>query len=277
VVRTAGEGKKIPRPDNGASIPLKSSDRTNLSKHRHCTNAIAALRHDMSHTLPISGYILAGGRSSRMGRDKALISLAGRPLIEHAVIKLLRICANADILSNDDALASFAPVVPDIHPNCGPIGGIEAALAHSCHDWNLFLPVDMPLLPTALLSHWIADALDRAFPGRGRPGIRIFTAGGRPQPGLCMIHRAVASLISRAVDREEFALISVFEEVGREGPHSFMSESLPDLNLLASAASTEPWDKLTEAQLAGQPLWFLNVNTKQDLAIVQAHIDALDT
>ena len=231
----------------------------------------------MSHTLPISGYILAGGRSSRMGRDKALISLAGRPLIEHAVIKLSRICANAHILSNDLALASFAPVIPDIHPNCGPISGIEAALAHSCHDWNLFLPVDMPLLPTALLSHWIAGALDSSSPGRGRPGIRIFTAGARPQPGLCLIHRAVAPLISRAIKRDEFALISVFEEVGGQVPNSFIRESLPNLSLVASATSPGPWDKLTEAQLAARSLWFLNVNTKQDLAIAQAHIAALDT
>jgi molybdenum cofactor guanylyltransferase len=231
----------------------------------------------MSHTLPISGYILAGGRSSRMGRDKALVSLAGSLLIEHAVIKLRRICADVHILSNDPALGSFAPVVPDIHPNCGPIGGIEAALAHSDHDWNLFLPVDMPLVPAALLSHWIADAVDGSSPGRSRPGIRIFTAGGRPQPGLCLIHRAIAPLIRRALEREEFALISVFEEVGREFPHSFISGSLPDLNFVANATPTEPWDKLTEAQLAARSLWFLNVNTKQDLAIVQAHIAALDT
>jgi molybdenum cofactor guanylyltransferase len=231
----------------------------------------------MSNSLPISGYVLAGGRSSRMGRDKALISLAGRPLIDHAVTKLRRVCADVHILANDPALASFAPIVPDLHPNCGPIGGIEAALAHTPHDWNLFLPVDMPLLPTALLSRWIADALDVSSPGQDRPGIRIFTAAGRSQPGLCLIHRAVAPLITRALHREEFALISVFEEVGRELPQSFMSESLPNLNLVASATSTEPWDNLTEAQLAAQPLWFLNVNTKQDLATVQAHIAALDT
>src|SRR6185437_3961845 len=139
------------------------------------------------------------------------------------------------------------------------------------------LPVDMPLLPTALLSHWIADALDGSSPGRSRPGIRIFTAGGRPQPGLCLIHRAIAPLIRRALEREEFALISVFEEVGRESAHSFIRESLPNLNLVASSTSNEPWDKLTEAQLAAQPLWFLNVNTKQDLAVVQACIAALDT
>jgi molybdenum cofactor guanylyltransferase len=231
----------------------------------------------MPHPLPISGYVLAGGRSSRMGRDKALLSLAGRPLIDRAVTKLRRICEHVHILSNDPVLSAFAPIVPDLHPHCGPIGGIEAALAHTSHDWNLFLPVDMPLLPTALLSRWIADALDVSAPGRGRPGIRIFTADGRPQPGVCLIHRAVAPLIARAIEREEFALISVFEAVGREVPQSFMSESLPNFNLLARAISTGLWDNLTEAQLAAQPFWFLNVNTKQDLAIVQAHIAALDT
>lgn len=231
----------------------------------------------MSSKYPISGYVLAGGRSSRMGRDKALISVAGRPLIDHAVTRLRRVCADVRILSNDSTLASFAPIVLDIHPQCGPIGGIEAALSHTSHDWNLFFPVDMPMLPTALLWGWIADALGGSSPGGGYPGIRIVTADGRPQPGLCLIHRAVGPLISRAIEREDFALISIFEEAGREDGHSFICQPPPDLEVATATGEMEPWRQLTEAQLAAQPLWFLNVNTKDDLAMVQSHTSALDT
>jgi molybdopterin-guanine dinucleotide biosynthesis protein A len=82
-----------------------------------------------------------------MGTVKALLQLGGKPLIEHAVTKLRRICADVHILSSNSELAPYAPLVRDIHPNCGPLGGIEAALLHSPYDWNLFLAVDMPFYP----------------------------------------------------------------------------------------------------------------------------------
>jgi molybdenum cofactor guanylyltransferase len=229
----------------------------------------------MSSPIGISGFVLAGGRSSRMGRDKALVSLAGKPLIEHAVTKLRRLCADVSILSDHPALTAFAPIVPDIHPNCGPIGGIEAALTHTTHEWNLFLPVDAPFIPAALLALWTLDLLT---PVRTpAPGIRIFTCDGRPQPGLCLVHKAILPLISRAVQREEFALISAFEEAGREPGRSFSSCALPSLGGLISASSAQSWQQLTAAQMAARHLWFLNLNTKEDLALAEAHISALDT
>ena len=229
----------------------------------------------MSTPLSISGFVLAGGRSSRMGRDKALISLAGKPLIEHAVLKLRRICVDVRILSNDAALAAFAPVLPDIHPNCGPIGGIEAALTCTAHDWNMFLPVDMPLLPAALLNLWIEQKL--APPNTTRPGIQIFAAADRPQPGLCLVHKAVLPLIARAIRREEFALISAFEEAGREPGHDFSSSHFSSLAGLTPTSSAESWQQLTATQMAAQHLWFLNLNTREDLALAEAHLSALDT
>ena len=77
---------------------------------------------------PVGGYVLAGGRSSRMGRDKALLELAGKPLVLHAVTKLRRVCAEVSVLSDNPELARYAPLVRDLHAGCGPMGGIEAAL-----------------------------------------------------------------------------------------------------------------------------------------------------
>lgn len=94
--------------------------------------------------LDVGGYVLAGGKSSRMGRDKALLELAGKPLVLHAVTKLQRVCEDVHILSGNRELAEYAPLVEDLHPGCGPIGGIEAAFGHSGHEWILLMPVDMP-------------------------------------------------------------------------------------------------------------------------------------
>ncbi len=161
----------------------------------------------MPISLPISGYVLAGGRSSRMGADKSLLRLAGRPLIEHAVTKLRRICVEVHILTNNPALAGYAPVVGDIHPDCGPIGGIEAALAHSVHDWNLIVPVDVPFLPAAILESWAAKI---TAPG-GTVRVAMFRAEGRPQPAVCLLHRQIAPSIAAAVALGEFKLLPVLE------------------------------------------------------------------
>ncbi|XWK49511.1 NTP transferase domain-containing protein [Tunturiibacter empetritectus] len=71
----------------------------------------------------VGGYVLAGGKSSRMGRDKALLELAGKPLVRHAVTKLRRVCMDVRILSGNPELAAYAPIVADLHPGCGPMGG----------------------------------------------------------------------------------------------------------------------------------------------------------
>jgi molybdopterin-guanine dinucleotide biosynthesis protein A len=215
-----------------------------------------------------------------MGRDKALVPLAGKLLIEHAVTKLLRICADVRILSNDPVLGAFAPILPDIHPNCGPIGGIEAALAHTSRDWNLFMAVDMPLVPIALLWPWVLHVAGPpgSDPSHRPPGIHLYTIDGRPQPGLCIIHRDVAPLISRAIQREEFALTVVFEEIAREMPFGSGSLLLPDLNMETEAdAARYGLFHPTEAQMQARHLWFLNLNTREELALAEANRAALDT
>ena len=99
-----------------------------------------------------AGFVLAGGQSSRMGRDKALVHLAGKPLIEHALGILLNAGLPAAIAGGKPALAAFAPLVEDRHSAQGPLGGICAALAATHARFAVFLPVDLPLIPA---SHYI--------------------------------------------------------------------------------------------------------------------------
>jgi molybdenum cofactor guanylyltransferase len=220
--------------------------------------------------LPISGYVLAGGRSSRMGTDKALLQLAGKPLIQHAVTKLRRICANVHILGSNPALASYAPLVPDIHPGCGPIGGIEAALTHSSYDWNLILPVDVPFLPTELLQSWAAHIITPPQDTR----VAMFTVDSRPQPAVCLLHIQIAPSIAAAVRLGEFKLLPVLEAAAHvlalqhnQPPDRFLRYSpIPGASKLS-----------TEAQRAAQPLWFANLNTPEDFALAEVHTGTLDT
>jgi len=95
------------------------------------------------------GVVLAGGRSRRMGRDKALLDWQGRTLLEHAVARF--------------AAAGIAPVVvsgerpaqagiPDTHAEAGPLAGLLAVARAHPGRWLVAVPVDMPLLPAAWLA-----------------------------------------------------------------------------------------------------------------------------
>ena len=132
----------------------------------------------------VEGFVLAGGRSSRMGQDKALLQVGGRSLVDLALDKLRSIGVAAPRIAGARTdLSSHAAVVPDLHPGCGPLSGIEAALAASNQPLNLFLPVDMPLLPARFL-HWM---LLRAEITGALVTVPRFN--GRPQPLCAVYHR----------------------------------------------------------------------------------------
>lgn len=100
---------------------------------------------DPRRPAPFSGAVLAGGASSRMGRDKALVDFKGRPLVEVALVALERAGAAevAVIGGSEDALAPLGhEIVPDLHPGEGPLGAIITALTWANHDVCMVLACD---------------------------------------------------------------------------------------------------------------------------------------
>jgi molybdenum cofactor guanylyltransferase len=231
----------------------------------------------------VGGYVLAGGKSSRMGRDKALLELAGKPLIEHAVAKLRRVCEDVHILSGRQELAAFAPLVRDLHEGCGPMGGLEAAFEHSQHEWNLFMPVDVPFLPSAFLDSWVRGVI-----GDQERGARVamFTVDGVPQPLFCLLHREVATSVRDAMQRGQYKVFPVLEGAAKElavrqgvsADKAFLNRPWDEIGeLFVKPAGDEPWSVPTGAQQAAKHLWFANLNTPEDFADAEEHLDALDT
>jgi molybdopterin-guanine dinucleotide biosynthesis protein A len=216
-----------------------------------------------------------------MGRDKAFLELAGKPLVLHAVVKLRRVCIEVSVLGNDPALDAYAPLVKDLHPGCGPMGGMEAALFHSRYDWNLFLPVDVPFLPAAYLSGWVRQAL----PEYAR--VMMFTVDGVPQPTVALVHREVRPFLTEALEREEYKLFPVLEKACRE--IAVRKGLLPGVGMwkipywsgLTSRPgprrTKEDWCYTTEAQERHSGNWFANLNTPEEFAEAERHLDALDT
>jgi molybdopterin-guanine dinucleotide biosynthesis protein A len=221
-----------------------------------------------------------------MGQDKALLKLGGKPLVRHAVKKLRRVCMDVRILSDNPELATYAPIVPDLHPGCGPMGGMEAALAHSIFEWNLFLPVDVPFLPSAYLSGWVRQVLHHSD---GMPGARVwmFRVDGMPQPTVALVHREVRPFLTEALERGEYKLFPVLERACQE--ISVGKGLLPGVGMVAipywsgfiskpgPQREGEDWWYTTAAQEQGSGRWFANLNTPEEFAEAEKHLDALDT
>jgi molybdopterin-guanine dinucleotide biosynthesis protein A len=200
------------------------------------------------------GFVLAGGRSTRMGRDKALLHVAGRPLVELALDKLrsLPLAAAPRIAGAASDLSSHAAVIPDLHPACGPLSGMEAALAATSRPLNVVLSVDMPLLPARFLA-WM---LQRAETTGAL--ITIPLIGGRPQPLCAIYHRDLLSPITASLLAGNYKVITVMTAAA--------SGQAIDIFNTERVASANPevldWSPL--------PLyrWFHNCNTPEDMAAI---------
>ncbi len=108
--------------------------------------------------MQITGIILAGGQSSRMGTDKALIRLNGKTLMENAIEICKPVCSAILISSNNPKHKNFGfAVIPDEINNCGPMSGIYSCLNKSETDWNFIISVDTALIPEDFVHFLISE------------------------------------------------------------------------------------------------------------------------
>lgn len=111
----------------------------------------------MGELLPATGVVLAGGKSRRMGRDKALLELDGQPLIEWVIQRIGRVCSEVLVVAGDaERYAGLgAPVVTDRFPGVGVLGGLHAGLHAASHELILAVGCDMPFLNSTLLRSFV--------------------------------------------------------------------------------------------------------------------------
>lgn len=152
-----------------------------------------------------AAFILAGGKSSRMGADKAQLKLQGRTLLEIAVEKARQVLTTTDIIG---PRSKFGPeAVEDIFPNCGPLGGIHAALTHSGCDFNLILAVDTPFVEARFLRFLLEQSRNS-----GAAVTLARTADGF-QP-LCAVYRkSFAQVADRALKERRYKIDPLFSQV----------------------------------------------------------------
>jgi molybdopterin-guanine dinucleotide biosynthesis protein A len=140
----------------------------------------------------LAGFILAGGESSRMGRDKALLELNGVALVVRAARLLETVVGTPAIIGAPERLGGLGfTVKPDDWPGTGPLGGIATALHASNAAWNLIVACDLPYLTRAWLEHIVARAL-------ASPADAVLPMNERGAEPLCALYQKQCEPVVRA-------------------------------------------------------------------------------
>jgi len=185
-----------------------------------------------------------------MGTDKALLPLCGKPLIAHALGILRQAGIPASIAGARSPLAAFAPVIEEATPDQGPLGGICAALASSSARWAVFLPVDLPQLPAALVVFLLNHARTTGCP------VTLVSVEGIAQTFPAVLDRALLPLLQAELEAGRRGCFSAFQTAATS-----LAQPIADLpveSLIQSCQVAHP-DALPPAR------WFLNVNAPADL------------
>ena len=182
-----------------------------------------------------TGVVLAGGKSSRIGLDKALLEFQGERLIERSISIIRPLCDRILISTNNPDLAYLGyPLVKDEHLGIGPIAGLHAALRYSRASHHIVIPCDTPLVTIDVFERLFA-IVSAAHP----PACIAGTEDGFVEPLIGCYHRSILPILEEQISRQDFKLLDALTRMGAE------IEIFPDRRL------------------------FLNVNTKADISGIE--------
>lgn len=191
----------------------------------------------------ITGIVLAGGKSRRMGAEKGLLKFAGKRLIEHAIFVLEKVCDQIIIIENSDTYDFLGyPVFADIIPNSGPMGGIFTGLMKSETDLNLVLSCDMPFIPEVLLKYLIQNnsGFDVAVPWHG---------GRKFEPMCAVYHKKTIPVFEEFIQNNNYKIFDIYRQL--------------NANKLQMSAELDFY----------KPHLFDNLNSKVDLEKANHYVD----
>jgi molybdopterin-guanine dinucleotide biosynthesis protein A len=162
---------------------------------------------EKSPMLTVSGIVLAGGQSSRLGTDKSFVNVNGQSLIEQIVAKLTKLSEDVIIVTNSPEKYDHLEVrlVGDIYPGKGALGGIYSGLRAAANAYSLVVACDMPFLDLNLLRYMILLA-------RGHDVV-IPRIGELLEPLHAIYSKGCLKPIDRLLARGGLKIIDFFSEV----------------------------------------------------------------
>lgn len=161
----------------------------------------------MEARLQACGVILAGGRSSRMGSNKALLELDGEPLVTRLARRFTAWFEQVVVVTNTPDEYAFLqlPMVGDRIPGLGPLGGLEAGLRASRFEHAFFCAVDMPFVAEALVRFMVGEAAGH--------DIVVPAVDGEFEPMHAVYGKGCLPFITRNLEARRLRLISIFDDV----------------------------------------------------------------
>ncbi len=169
------------------------------------------------NAMAFSGIVLAGGYSSRMGTDKALLPIAGAPSYVHVAKVLTHVAEDIWVVRRPDQAPIetnefVTGVVHDVRPGEGPLAGMEAGLAHMKNSWGLVAPADAPMIRPSLLfklTTLVAEA------SRSHADIQafIFKRGEQIYPLFGCYHQEVLKVIGELLDNGKRRVKDLFDQI----------------------------------------------------------------
>ena len=199
--------------------------------------------------LRVTGVILAGGMSTRLGRDKAVEPLAGQPLIGRVLSMLSDVTDTSVVVVNDEARGAELPLPEDVdvavdaYPDSGSLGGIFTGLQAASANWALVVACDMPFLNPTLLARMLELRTDH--------DVIVPVLDGRPEPTHALYSKACLPHMEERLQHGKLKITGFYEDVRVR----YITED--EVNLL------DP-DRLS----------FFNVNTQDDLDRAKALVAA---
>jgi molybdopterin-guanine dinucleotide biosynthesis protein A len=182
-----------------------------------------------------AGFVLVGGNSSRMGRDKARLPFHGKTLVEHVASTVADAAGSVTLVGAPERYASLGfPMLADNRTGAGPLAGIHTALASSPAAWNLIVACDMPGISAPFLRSLLAAA-------ESSEADCLLPAGpsGLPEPLCAVYHSRCLEVIGAALDRNVRKITDALAGL------RIAAWSTPESRWFRNVNTPEEWTKYT--------------------------------
>jgi molybdopterin-guanine dinucleotide biosynthesis protein A len=156
-----------------------------------------------------AGFVLTGGASTRMGRDKALLPYRGGALVEWVAAQVREAAGSVVLVGGVDRYSQLTiPCISESYAGDGPLSGLEAALAspHAA-EWNLVVACDMPGLRPEALRRILTACRE------GQDVVAAANAQGRPEPLCAAYHVRLLEFFREALRERKLKLVNLLAEL----------------------------------------------------------------
>ena len=189
---------------------------------------------------PVTAFVLAAGKSSRMGEDKAFLELGGRTLLARALELAKTVGSGPLIVGSQEKFAGFGTVVEDVYPERGPLGGIHAALKKTGTELNLMVAVDLPFLQPSFLNYLVSRSRE------AKAVVTVPRVEGSLQPLCAVYRRCFAEVAERSLLAGRNKINSLFAEVETEiiEPEEWKRDGFAE-EMFRNLNTQQDWDEAT--------------------------------